>query len=154
MIQRTFIIESIYSVNTGHFVIPSEEKEILRVFNLVGQQEADGLHGLFASVHVIPEEQVVGIRRKRAVFKQSEQVCVLAMNVTYKTTSRKRWLARPSRQVLLVKPGICTYRADKQHKGAIPKELNIGTLEMDTNKFINCIPTKCLHKLEWAIQST
>lgn len=37
----TFIIEPVDSVDAGTFVIATEQKEILGVFDLIGQQQAD-----------------------------------------------------------------------------------------------------------------
>lgn len=37
----TLIVESVDSIDTGAFVIAAQEKEILRVFNLVGKEKAD-----------------------------------------------------------------------------------------------------------------
>jgi hypothetical protein len=44
-------------------VVSSEDEEILWVLDLVGEQEADGLHRLLPTVNVVTEEQVVGLRR-------------------------------------------------------------------------------------------
>ncbi len=76
------IIEPIYSVNGSALVVSSQQEEVFGVFHLVGQQEAHGLHALLASVHIVPEEKVVGIGREAAILKESQQVVVLAMDVT------------------------------------------------------------------------
>ena len=34
-------------------MVASEEEEVLGILDLVGQQQADGLQGLFAPVHVV-----------------------------------------------------------------------------------------------------
>lgn len=39
----TFIIKSIYPVDGGTFMVSSEKKEVLWIFDLVGKQQADGL---------------------------------------------------------------------------------------------------------------
>jgi hypothetical protein len=44
-------------------VVASEDEEVLRVFDLVGEEEADGLERLLASVDVVAEEEVVGFWR-------------------------------------------------------------------------------------------
>jgi len=79
----TFIIEAVYSVDAGHFMIASEKEEVLRVLDLVGQQETDGLHGLLPSIHVVPQKQVVGVRGERPVFEQPKKVCVLTVDVSW-----------------------------------------------------------------------
>ena len=38
-----------------------------RALNFVGEEEADGLHGLLAAVHIVAEEDVIGLGRKAAV---------------------------------------------------------------------------------------
>ena len=63
-------------------MIPAQEEEVLGVFDLVGQQKADGLQGLLAPIHVVAEEEVVGLGREAAVLKQPQQVCVLTVDVT------------------------------------------------------------------------
>ena len=51
--QRTLVIESIDAVDGGALMVASEEEEVLGILDLVGQQQADGLQGLFAPVHVV-----------------------------------------------------------------------------------------------------
>ena len=63
-------------------MVAPEQEEVLWVFDLVGQQQADGLQGLLAPVHVVPKEQVVGFWGEASVLKQPQQVCVLAVDVT------------------------------------------------------------------------
>jgi hypothetical protein len=79
---RTFIIEAVYSVDTGAFVVTSQDKEVFWVFDLVCEEEADGLEGLFASVYIVAKEEVVCLWGEAAVFKQSEEVIILTMDVT------------------------------------------------------------------------
>ena len=44
----TFIVEAVDSVDAGALVVAAQQKEILRVLDLVGQQQADGLQRLLA----------------------------------------------------------------------------------------------------------
>ncbi len=76
------VVESVDPVNTGALVVAPEQEEVLRVLDLVGQQEADGLQRLLAAVHVVAQEEVVGLWRKAAVLEQTQQVRVLAVDVT------------------------------------------------------------------------
>ena len=62
-------------------MVPAQQEEVLGVLDLVGQQQADGLQGLLASVHVVAQEQVVALGREASVFKQPKQVVVLAVDV-------------------------------------------------------------------------
>jgi len=50
-------------------VVAAQQKEVLRIFDLVGQQQADGLQGLLAPIDVVAEEQVVGGRGESAVLE-------------------------------------------------------------------------------------
>ena len=73
----TFVVEPVDPVNTGTFVVAPEEEEVLRVLDLVGEQQADGLQRLLPPVHVVAQEQVVGLGRETAVLEQPQQVVVL-----------------------------------------------------------------------------
>lgn len=66
------IVETIDSVNTSTFVVSSQQEEVLGILDLVGKEQAHSLERLFASVHVVTQEQVVGIRGEASVFKQSQ----------------------------------------------------------------------------------
>ena len=63
-------------------VAPKQEK-ILRILNLVAQEQSDRFNGLFAAVNVITKEQVVRLRWETTILKDSQQVVVLAMHITY-----------------------------------------------------------------------
>lgn len=53
-------------------MISSEQEKVLRVFDLVSQQQADGLQGLLASVDIVPEEKIVALRWKATIFKEPQ----------------------------------------------------------------------------------
>ena len=80
-LKLTLIVETVNPVDAGALVVSSQEEEVLRVLDLVGEQEADGLQTLLASVHVVTEEEVVGLGREAAVFEQTKQVVVLTVDV-------------------------------------------------------------------------
>lgn len=77
-----FVIKSINSVDGGTFVISSEKEEILRVFDFVCHQQADGLQALSSPINVITKKKIVGIWREAAIFKEAKQVVILTMNIT------------------------------------------------------------------------
>lgn len=79
----TLVIEPIDSINGGTFMIASEEKEILGVFDLVGKHETDGFEALFAPINVVAEEEIVGLRWEPAELEEPEQVVVLAMYIAW-----------------------------------------------------------------------
>ena len=78
---RTFVIEPIDTVDARALVVPAEDEEVLRVLDLVRKEQTDRLERLLASVHVIAQEEVVGLWRKTTVLEQPEQVVVLAVDV-------------------------------------------------------------------------
>ena len=65
----TFIIESIYPVDARTLVVSSEQEEILRIFDLVREEQADSLQRLLPSVYVVTQEQVVWFGGKAPIFK-------------------------------------------------------------------------------------
>jgi hypothetical protein len=77
-----FVVEAVDSVDGGAFVVSSEKEEVLWVFDFVSEEEADSFQGLLSSIDVVSKEQVVGLWRKGAVLEESEQIVVLAVNVT------------------------------------------------------------------------
>lgn len=63
-------------------MITPEHEEVLRVFDLVGQHEANSLNRLFSSVDIISQEQIICISGKSCVLEKLYQVGVLTVNVT------------------------------------------------------------------------
>lgn len=76
------IVEAVDSVDGGTLVVATEDEEVFGVLDLVGQEQANGLKGLLTSVDVVTEEEVVGLWGKAAVLKQTEQIVVLAVDIT------------------------------------------------------------------------
>lgn len=66
------VIEAVYSVDGGALVIATQQEEVLWVLDLVGEQQADGFEWLFATVHIVAQEQVVGLGWEAAVLKQAQ----------------------------------------------------------------------------------
>lgn len=63
-------------------VSPQQEK-VFWVFDLVSQQQTDGFQGLFASVYIVPKEQVVALWWEASIFKKPQQIVVLPVNITW-----------------------------------------------------------------------
>ena len=63
-------------------MVTSEEEEVLRVLNLVSQEEAHSLETLFASVNVIAQEEIVGIGWEASVLEEPQKIVVLSVNIT------------------------------------------------------------------------
>mmetsp|Transcript_13966 Transcript_13966/g.55101 ORF Transcript_13966/g.55101 Transcript_13966/m.55101 type:complete len:212 (+) Transcript_13966:662-1297(+) len=76
------VVESVDAVDRSALVVASEEEEVLWVLDLVGEEEADCLQALLAAVHVVSQEQVVGLRREASVLEEAQQVEVLTVDVS------------------------------------------------------------------------
>lgn len=62
-------------------MVAAQNEEVFGILDFVGEQEADGFEALFAAIHIVAEEEVVGVRREAAILEQAQQVIVLAVNV-------------------------------------------------------------------------
>src|SRR5277367_1927170 len=62
-------------------MVSTENEEILRIFDLVCQEQAYCLKRLFASIHVIAKEEVVCLGWEAAVLEQAQKIIVLAMDI-------------------------------------------------------------------------
>jgi hypothetical protein len=76
------VIESINTVDRGTLVVSTQDEEVLGVLDLVGEEQADSLERLLATIDVVTEEEVVGLRREPTVFEQTQEIVVLAVNIT------------------------------------------------------------------------
>jgi hypothetical protein len=76
------IVETVDTVNRGTLVVSTQNEEVLGVLDLVRKEKADGLERLLATVDIITEEKVVGLRRETAVFEETEEIVVLAVDIT------------------------------------------------------------------------
>lgn len=76
------IVETVDAVDGSTLVVAAQDEEVLGVLDLVGQEKADGLEGLLATVDVVTEEEVVGLRWESTVLEETEEVVVLAVDVT------------------------------------------------------------------------
>jgi hypothetical protein len=76
------VVETIDTIDRCAFVVSSEQEEILRILDFVCEEEADSLEGLLSTINVIAKEEIVGIGWEATVLKESEEVIVLAVDVT------------------------------------------------------------------------
>ena len=67
--ELTLIIEAIDAVDGGTLMVPPEQEEVFWIFDLVGEQQADGLQRLLPSIHIIPQEKIVGLRREATILE-------------------------------------------------------------------------------------
>jgi len=65
----TFVIEAVDSVDRGAFVVATENEEVFGVLDLVGEEQADGLEGLLASVDIISKEEIVCLWWEAAILE-------------------------------------------------------------------------------------
>ncbi|CDK26665.1 unnamed protein product [Kuraishia capsulata CBS 1993] len=63
------VIESVYSVDGGTLVVTSQDEEILRILDLVREQQTDCLQRLLAPINVITQKEIVCFGRKGSVLK-------------------------------------------------------------------------------------
>lgn len=77
-----FVVKSVNTIDTCTLVVAAKDKEVLRILDLIGKQEADRLETLLSSVHIVTQEEIVSFWREASVFKQTKQVVVLTVNIT------------------------------------------------------------------------
>jgi len=76
------VVKAIDTVDGCALVVTAKDEEVLRVFDLVCQQQTDGLERLLTSVDVVAKEEIVCFRREATVLEQSQKVVILAVNIT------------------------------------------------------------------------
>ena len=77
------VVEAVDARHVGALVVPPQQEEVLRVLELVAEEQQDGLEALLAAVHVVAEEEVVGVRREAAHLEGAQQVRVLPVDVAH-----------------------------------------------------------------------
>lgn len=75
------VVEPIDPVHVRGLVVAAQHEEALRVADLVGQQQGQGLYGVLSPIHVVAQEQVVGQRRRAALLEDPKQILVLAVQI-------------------------------------------------------------------------
>lgn len=76
------VVKAIDTVDRCALVVTAEDEEVLWVLDLVCEEKADSLERLLSSVNVVAKEEVVGLRWETTVLKESEEIVVLAVNIT------------------------------------------------------------------------
>ena len=74
VLTLALVVEAVDAVDGGGLVVAAEEEEVLGVLDLVGEEEADGLDGLLAAVHIVAQEEVVDVAGEAAELEQFEEV--------------------------------------------------------------------------------
>jgi len=54
-----FVVKAINSVDGSAFVVASKNEKVFGKFNLIREQQADGLQALATTIYIIAEEEVV-----------------------------------------------------------------------------------------------
>lgn len=75
------VIEAVNPADRGRLVISAQEKEVLRIFDLVREEQTYRLQTPLSPIHVVPEEKVVGRRREPPVLEEAEDIMVLSVRV-------------------------------------------------------------------------
>ena len=57
----TFIIESIYAVNSCALMVSSQDEEIFRILDFVSEKKTDNLNRLLSTVNIVTKEKIVGL---------------------------------------------------------------------------------------------
>lgn len=83
-----FVVKSVDPVDGSTFVVSSQQEKVVRELDFVRKQKGYGFNALFSSVHVVPQKKIVGVRRKPTHLKQSQEIWILPMNVTYRKLNK------------------------------------------------------------------
>jgi hypothetical protein len=86
---RTFVVKAVNSVDGGALVVAAKDEKVFGVLDLVCEEKTNGLERLFASIDIVAEKEVVCFWGEAAIFKQTEEVVVLAVDVACVGASRQ-----------------------------------------------------------------
>mmetsp|Transcript_54924 Transcript_54924/g.158939 ORF Transcript_54924/g.158939 Transcript_54924/m.158939 type:complete len:202 (+) Transcript_54924:408-1013(+) len=75
------VVEAVDPGDRRALVVSSKQEEVLGELDLVSEEQGDGLQALFAAVDVVPQEDVVALRREVPVLEDPEQVVILTMDI-------------------------------------------------------------------------
>ena len=83
-------------------MVASQNKEVLRILNLVRQKQADSLETLLSTIYVVAQEEIIGSRREAAILEETKEVIVLTVDIAYvvdEWTNSRLWTSIP--QILM-----------------------------------------------------
>lgn len=63
-------------------MVTSKDEEILWIFDLVREEQTNGLQRLFPSVNVVSKEEIIGFRWKPSVLEESQKIVILPVYIT------------------------------------------------------------------------
>ena len=76
------IVEPIDTIDGSTFVIATKDEEIFGILDFVGKEQTDRLQRLLSSIHIVTQEEVISLGREASVFEETQQIIILAVNIT------------------------------------------------------------------------
>lgn len=76
------VVKAVNAIDRRALVVATQDEKVLRILDLVCEQQADCLERLLASIHVVAQEEVVCLWWKSSIFEETEQIVILAVNIT------------------------------------------------------------------------
>ena len=67
--QLTLIIKPVHPIDTRTLMVPPQNEKVLRVLDLVRQQQTNRLERLLAPIDIVPQKEVIRLGRETAVFE-------------------------------------------------------------------------------------
>lgn len=64
-------------------MVSSQDEKVFRVLDFIRQQQADSLKRLLAAVDIVTKEKIIGFGGETTVLKETQQVVILSMDVTF-----------------------------------------------------------------------
>lgn len=68
-----FIVKAINSVDSSTFMVTSQEEEVLRIFDFVGEQKTDNFKRLLSAINIVSEKQIVSLITTNKSMKSGER---------------------------------------------------------------------------------
>jgi hypothetical protein len=76
------IIKAVDAIDGRTFVVATQHEEVLRVFDLVGKEKADGLERLFTTIYIVSKKEIVRLRWESTILEETQEIIVLAVDIT------------------------------------------------------------------------
>lgn len=126
----TFVVKAVYPVYARALMIAAQQEEVLRVLDLVRQQQAYRLQGLLPSVNVVAQKQVVRLGWKTTVLEQPQKIRVLAVYVA--ADLKRRFQLQEDRLLQENLPGLETEAANLglRHDDSLARSTSSDCVEM------------------------
>jgi len=81
VLAQAFVVKAINLSDLPTFVVATDERDPVRIADLEGQEEEEGLHGVVAPVDKVPKEEVVLVGTFAADLEQLDKIVELSVNV-------------------------------------------------------------------------